>query len=113
MCLFIGLVVIIYIYSGGEKAVSQTQMLQMVVILSRRSGNGIGYANGHYLPKDVSVFDATYIAGKLGKMKVVDTHFDINKDTTYGRVYWVDFPFPLLLLHRSVAGITLSWGNSP
>src|SRR3984957_5466074 len=34
MCLLIGLVVIIYIYSGGEKAVSQTQMLQMTVILS-------------------------------------------------------------------------------
>ncbi len=76
MCLLIGIIVIIYIYSGGEKAVSQTQMLQMAVILS-----GMGMALVmliYYLPTGVSITDATYLAGKLGKMKVVDTHFDIK-----------------------------------
>src|SRR5271154_1221945 len=34
LCLLIGFAVILYIYVGGEKAVGQTQMLQMVVILS-------------------------------------------------------------------------------
>jgi SSS family solute:Na+ symporter len=77
MCLFIGLVVIIYIYSGGEKAVSQTQMLQMVVILSGMAMALVMLI--HYLPAGVSVFDATYLAGKLGKMKVVDTHFDVKE----------------------------------
>ncbi|HSY77017.1 MAG TPA: sodium:solute symporter, partial [Bacteroidia bacterium] len=76
MCLLIGVVVIIYIYTGGEKAVSQTQMLQMAVILT-----GMGMALVmliHYLPGNVSVFDATYLAGKLGKMKVVETSFDLK-----------------------------------
>jgi SSS family solute:Na+ symporter len=76
MCLLIGLVVIIYIYSGGEKAVSQTQMLQMTVILS---GMAVAlFMIIHYLPKNVSVFDATYLAGKLGKMKSVDTSFSFS-----------------------------------
>lgn len=75
MCLLIGFIVILYIYSGGEKAVSRTQLLQMGVILT-----GMGMALVmliHYLPGNVSFTDATYLAGKLGKMKIVDTHFDI------------------------------------
>jgi SSS family solute:Na+ symporter len=76
LCLLIGAAVILYIYVGGEKAVNQTQALQMTVILS-----GMGVALGmliHDLPQGVSLFDATYVAGKLGKMNVVNTHFDLN-----------------------------------
>ncbi len=76
MCLLIGLVVIIYIYSGGERAVSQTQMLQMTVILSGMAVALLMIV--HYLPKGVSVLDATYLAGKLGKMKVVETSFNLS-----------------------------------
>ncbi len=76
MCLLIGLVVIAYIYSGGEKAVSKTQMLQMTVILG---GMGVALVMFiHYLPSNVSFTDATYLAGKMGKMKIVDTHFDVT-----------------------------------
>jgi len=77
MCLLIGLVVIIYIYSGGEKAVGKTQLLQMIVILS---GMGVALVMLiHYLPANVSVLKATYLAGKLGKMKPVDTHFNLSE----------------------------------
>src|SRR6185437_13851794 len=76
LCLLIGAAVILYIYIGGEKAVNQTQMLQMGVILT-----GMGAALFvliHSLPKGVSFLDATYLAGKMGKMKMVNTHFDLD-----------------------------------
>jgi|SRR6185312_13191202 len=76
LCLLIGAAVILYIYIGGEKAVNQTQMLQMAVILT-----GMGAALFvliHSLPKGVSFLDATYLAGKMGKMKMVNTHFDLD-----------------------------------
>jgi len=73
LCLCIGIAVILYIYVGGEKAVSQTQTLQMVVILSGMAVALIVLIN--YLPKGVSLKDATYLAGKMGKMQVIDTKF--------------------------------------
>lgn len=76
LCLLIGAAVVLYIYVGGEKAVSQTQVLQMTVILS---GMAIALVLLiQYLPKGVSLYDAAYIAGKMGKMKPVNTHFDLN-----------------------------------
>jgi Na+/proline symporter len=76
LCLLMGAAVILYIYVGGERAVSQTQVMQMTVILS---GMGVAlFMLIHFLPKGVSLFDATYIAGKMGKMKTVNTHFDLN-----------------------------------
>jgi Na+/proline symporter len=76
LCLVIGAAVVLYIYVGGEKAVSQTQVLQMTVILS---GMAIALALLiEYLPKGVSLHDAVYLAGKMDKMKLVNTHFDLN-----------------------------------
>jgi len=76
LCLLIGATVVLYIYVGGEKAVSQTQVLQMAVILSGMAIALIVLIQ--YLPKGVSLYDATYIAGKMGKMKAVNTHFDLS-----------------------------------
>jgi Na+/proline symporter len=76
LCVLIGLAVIVYIYAGGEKAVSKTHVLQMTVILG-----GMGMALVmliHYLPKGVSVIDATKLAGKMSKMSIVDTGFNLN-----------------------------------
>ena len=67
---------IFYIYIGGEKAVSQTQTLQMIVILSGMAVALIVLIN--YLPKGVSLKDAVYVAGKMGKMKAVDTKFSLD-----------------------------------
>jgi len=77
MCLLIGVLVILYIYTGGERAVGKTQMLQLTVILSGMAVALVMLI--HYLPSNISVFNATYLAGKLGKMKPVDTHFDISQ----------------------------------
>ena len=76
LCLLIGLAVILYIYVGGEKAVSQTQMLQMIVILSGMIVALIVLIE--YLPSGVSLKDAVYLAGKMGKMKAVDTKFSLD-----------------------------------
>jgi solute:Na+ symporter, SSS family len=76
LCLLIGLAVILYIYVGGEKAVSQTQVLQMMVILSGMAVALVMLIK--YLPSGVSLKDATYLAGKMGKMKVVDTKFSLD-----------------------------------
>ncbi|HTA27149.1 MAG TPA: sodium:solute symporter [Bacteroidia bacterium] len=77
LCLLLGIAVILYIYVGGEKAVSQTQMLQMLVILS---GMAIALVMLiKYLPSGVSLKDATYLAGKMGKMKVVSTGFSFSE----------------------------------
>ncbi len=76
LCLLIGLAVILYIYVGGEKAVGQTQMLQMIVILSGMAMALVMLI--HYLPTGISLKDAAYLAGKMGKMKAVDTKFSFE-----------------------------------
>ncbi len=72
--IFIGGLVIIYTVSGGTRAVSYTQLGQMIIILS---GMGLaGYLLVQMLPRDVSFINAIEVAGKLGKMNVVDLEFD-------------------------------------
>ena len=76
LCILIGAAVVLYIYVGGEKAVSQTQELQMMVILGGMAMALIMLIK--YLPSGVSLSDAVHLAGKMGKMTVIDTHFDFN-----------------------------------
>lgn len=74
--LLIGVLVIIYTVSGGTKAVSVTQKQQMAVMMG---GMLIaGYMVVQYLPESVSFGDAVAVAGKMGKMNVVDFSFDWN-----------------------------------
>ncbi|MEO1518021.1 MAG: sodium:solute symporter [Bacteroidota bacterium] len=74
--LVIGLIVIFYTVFGGTNAVSQTQKQQMIVILS---GMFIAFVVVLYrLPADVSFKDAVGLAGKLGKLNVVDFEFDLE-----------------------------------
>ncbi|GHA77016.1 sodium:solute symporter [Pontibacter akesuensis] len=72
--LFIGILVIIYTMSGGTKAVSVTQKQQMAVMMGGMIIAGIMVIS--YLPDSVSFGDAVAVAGKMGKMNVVDFSWD-------------------------------------
>jgi SSS family transporter len=74
--LVIGLLVIIYTVFGGTKAVAHTHKLQMVIILSGMALAGILVVLK--LPEFVGFGDALDIAGKMGKLNVIDWDFDPN-----------------------------------
>ncbi len=78
----LGVVVIGYTVSGGTRAVSQTQQLQMTVMLG-----GMAMAFVYILlslPENLSVGDAVGLAGVLGKMQAVD--FSPSLETRY--TFW-------------------------
>lgn len=74
--LLIGALVIFYTVSGGTKAVAQTQKQQMAVILLGMVIAGVLVVK--MMPADVGFVDALHIAGKTGKLNVVDLDFDLN-----------------------------------
>lgn len=74
--LIIGILVIVYTVSGGTKAVSQTQKLQMGVMMGGMILAGIMVI--YYLPDNVSFGDAVNVAGKMGKMNIVNLEFDMS-----------------------------------
>ncbi len=74
--LCIGFVVIFYTVSGGTKAVSVTQKQQMIIILLGMFVAAVILV--FELPPDVSFGDAVGVAGKLGKLNVVDFEFDLS-----------------------------------
>ena len=70
----IGILVIIYTYSGGTKAVNVTHKQQMFVIMS---GMLITFfLILHLLPNEMTISNALHIAGANEKMKIVDFSFD-------------------------------------
>lgn len=72
----IGTLVIIYVTSGGTRAVSLTQRQQMTVIMSGMILAGIlAYA---MLPETVSFGNAVDIAGNLGRLNLVNLEFDLT-----------------------------------
>lgn len=74
--LFIGGLVIFYTVYGGSKAVSYTQLLQMSIIFSGMFLAGILVVS--LLPAGVGFTHALKMAGKLGRMNVIDWKFDPN-----------------------------------
>lgn len=74
--LFNGVLVIIYTLYGGTKAVSYTQVLQMSVIFGGLIITAILLLR--LLPEGIGFTDALHIAGKSGRLKAVDTTFDVN-----------------------------------
>jgi len=74
--LFIGALVIFYTMMGGTKAVSVTQKQQMIVILSGMFIAALILI--FQLPENVSFGDAVGVAGKMGKLNVVDFEFDLS-----------------------------------
>ncbi|AYA37069.1 sodium:solute symporter [Hymenobacter oligotrophus] len=73
VCL-LGAAIIGYTVSGGTRAVTVTQQGQVAVIFS---GMAIaGYLLVHYLPPQVGFADAMHVAGRMGKLNLVDFSFD-------------------------------------
>ena len=66
----IGVLVIIYTVSGGTKAVTQTQKQQMAVMMGGMVIAGILVIS--MLPKEIGVVDALHVAGKMGKLNLVN-----------------------------------------
>lgn len=78
----IGVLVIIYTFSGGTKAVNVTQKHQMFVIMT---GMFITFfLILHLLPNDMTFSNAMHIAGANHKMDIVD--FSIDPETRY--TFW-------------------------
>lgn len=77
----IGLLVIIYTVAGGTKAVSVTQKQQMIVILSGMFIAAIILVN--QFPEGLRFSDAVGVAGKMGKLNVVDFTFDLDNRYTF------------------------------
>src|SRR4051812_45818454 len=74
--LFIGSLVIFYTVYGGTKAVSYTQLLQMSIIFLGMFAAGAVVVM--LLPNGIGFSHAVKVAGKLGKMNVIDWKFDPN-----------------------------------
>lgn len=78
--LFIGGLVIFYTVYGGTKAVSYTQVLQMSIIFLGMFFAGLMVVR--LLPNGSGFTNALHIAGKMGRMNVIDWHFDWNNRYT-------------------------------
>ncbi len=81
MVLLVGTLVITYTLIGGTKAVNVTQKQQMFIIFL-----GMFIAFGYILksfPKDIFISDALQIAGKAGKLDVLDFSLDPNNRYTF------------------------------
>lgn len=65
-----------YCMMGGSKAISYTQMLQMSVVLAGMVLAAILII--HKLPEEIGVHESLLIAGKMGKVNLIDWKFDIN-----------------------------------
>lgn len=79
--IIIGILVIIYVVSGGTKAVSITQKQQMGVIFGGMFLAFLIILN--YLPLDISFNKALEIAGANGKMDILDFSFDFENRYTF------------------------------
>jgi Na+/proline symporter len=75
-----GAMVILYTTVGGTVAVNKTHLIQMIIIT-------VGMFAAFYvlmslLPEDVSLIDAAYVAGKMGKLNAIDFTFDLSNRYT-------------------------------
>src|SRR3970040_1171039 len=76
-----GGLVILYTTVGGSIAVNKTHIQQMIIIM-------VGMFAAFFmiiklLPPDISLIDAAYIAGKLGKLNAIDFSFDLENRYTF------------------------------
>tara|TARA_R110001592_G_scaffold131477_2_gene345430 strand:- start:33726 stop:35444 length:1719 start_codon:yes stop_codon:yes gene_type:complete len=78
--LFVGLLVIVYTVSGGSKAVSITQKLQMGIILL---GMTLAFVLLIIKIQDFTDLSTAFeIAGSAGRMQILDFNFDLNERYT-------------------------------
>ncbi len=77
----IGFAVILYTTVGGTIAVNKTHIHQMIIITV---GMFSSFVMIYFLlPDDISVIDAAYVAGKLGKLNAIDFSFDLSNRYTF------------------------------
>ena len=81
MNIIIGVLVIIYTFSGGTKAVNVTQKQQMFVIMSGMLTTF--FLILHYLPNDMTFSSALHIAGANDKMDIVNFSLDPEEKYTF------------------------------
>ena len=74
--ILMGTLVIIYTATGGIKAVTWADVQQMMVILAALILALIVAI--HMMPPSISFRDAVTLAGAMGKLRAVNTHFDWN-----------------------------------
>ena len=74
--LITGFIVILYTTSGGTDAVNKTHFLQMIIITFGMLVAFFMILNA--LPQDISFLDATRIAGKMGKLNVINFNLDLS-----------------------------------
>jgi len=74
--LVIGALVIIYTASGGTKAVSWTQTHQLLIALAGMAVALIVAMRS--LPENVGFIDAVRVAGRMGRINVIDFNFDVT-----------------------------------
>lgn len=74
--LMVGGIVIAYTVAGGTKAVSVTQKQQMIVILTGMFLAAVFLV--YQLPEGIGFTDSLNVAGKLGKLELIDFEFDLS-----------------------------------
>jgi Na+/proline symporter len=78
--LIIGVLVILYTVSGGTKAVSVTQKQEMAIMMGGMIIALIILFS--LLPEEIGVGGAVEIAGRLGKLNLIDTDLDLSNRYT-------------------------------
>ncbi len=79
--LLMAVLVIVYTVAGGTKAVSVTQKQQMIVILGGMFVAAIVLL--YQLPAHVGLQESMQLAGKMGKLEIVDFSFDLSNRYTF------------------------------
>jgi SSS family transporter len=74
--LIMGGIVLVYTISGGTKAISHTHLQQMLIVTGAMAV--AGYMTVHLMPEGVGLGDALQVAGKAGRMNLLDFKFDPN-----------------------------------
>ncbi|GAB3885096.1 sodium:solute symporter family protein [Spirosoma agri] len=74
--LIMGGIVLIYTVTGGTEAISHTHIQQMAIVTFAMVL--AGYLTVKLLPEDVGFVDALHVAGKAGRMNLIDLKFDPN-----------------------------------
>lgn len=83
--LFMGGLLIIYTMSGGAKAVAYTQMQQLFIVFIGMFL--VGYMIVELLPDRVGFTDALHVAGKMGKLNVIDAKIDVTSSEWWQNKY--------------------------
>jgi len=78
--LAVGVPVVLYTMVGGVQAVTWTDVKQMAVVVGAMAAAVVVLIAG--LPRGVSAVEALRLAGSLGKLRAIDTRFDVHETYT-------------------------------